>query len=102
MMKLFLSVNVNICFGCSKEPSHRDGSFEYPQHMFWLRNKKNSFKYVAISRGLFLEKNKKKQNSITLFYIFWGNFGRGSLRSYRLIDMVIVWQCFEFSNRTLV
>ena len=28
-----------MCFGCSKEPSHRDGSFEYPQHMFWLRKK---------------------------------------------------------------
>ena len=26
-----------------KEVSHRDGSFEYPQHMFWLRNKKNNF-----------------------------------------------------------
>ena len=32
-----------MCFGCSKEPSHRDGSFEYPQHMFWLRNKKINF-----------------------------------------------------------
>ena len=32
-----------MCFGCLKEPSHRDGSFEYPQHMFWLRNKKNNF-----------------------------------------------------------
>ena len=31
-----------MCFGCSKEPSHRDSSFEYPQHMFWLRNKKNN------------------------------------------------------------
>ena len=30
-------------FGCSKEPSYRDGSFEYPQYMFWLRNKKNNF-----------------------------------------------------------
>ena len=28
-----------MCFGCSKEPSHRDGSFGYPQHMFWLKNK---------------------------------------------------------------
>ena len=28
-----------MCFGCSKEQSHQDGSFEYPQHMFWLRNK---------------------------------------------------------------
>ena len=29
-----------MCFGCSKEPSHRDSSFGYPQHMFWLENKK--------------------------------------------------------------
>ena len=29
---------------CSKEPSHRDGSFETPQHnMFRLRNKKIIF-----------------------------------------------------------
>ena len=32
-----------MCFGCSKEPSHRDGSFEYPQYKFWMRNKENSF-----------------------------------------------------------
>ena len=29
-----------MCFGCSKEPS---GSFEYPQHMFWMRSKDNNF-----------------------------------------------------------
>ena len=40
---IFLSISLNMCFGCSKEPSHRDGSFEYSQHMFWLRNKKNNF-----------------------------------------------------------
>ena len=39
---VFLSISLNMCFGCSKEPSHRDGAFEYPQHMFWLRNKKNN------------------------------------------------------------
>ena len=33
---IFLSNSQNMCFGCSKEPSHGDGSFEYPQHMFWL------------------------------------------------------------------
>ena len=44
-----LPININMCFGCSKEPSqwkepsHWDGSFEYPQHMFWLSNKKNNF-----------------------------------------------------------
>ena len=42
-----LALNCNyfliICCGCSKEPSHWDDSFEYPQNMFWLRNKKNNF-----------------------------------------------------------
>ena len=40
-----------MCLGCSKEPSHRDGSFEYPQHMFWLRNKKNNFQLCTLIRG---------------------------------------------------
>ena len=31
---IFLSISLSICFGCSKEPSHQDGSFEYQQHMF--------------------------------------------------------------------
>ena len=30
-------------FRCSKEPSNRDGSFEYPQHMFWMRNIEKRF-----------------------------------------------------------
>ena len=34
---IFLSISLNMCFGCSKEPSHQDDSFEYPQHMFWLK-----------------------------------------------------------------
>ena len=41
ILAVFLPMNLTIWFVCSKEPSHRDGSFEYPQHMFWLRNKKN-------------------------------------------------------------
>ena len=40
---IILSIMLNVCFGCSKEPSHRDGSFEFRQLMFWLRNKKNNF-----------------------------------------------------------
>ena len=42
-MIIFLPISLNICFGCPKEPSHGDGSFEYPQHMIWLRNKKTNF-----------------------------------------------------------
>ena len=40
-----------MCFECSKEPCHRDGSFEYPQHMFWLRNKKNNFQLHTFILG---------------------------------------------------
>ena len=40
---IFLPSNLNIHFGCSKDQSHGDGSFEFQQHMFWLRKKKNNF-----------------------------------------------------------
>ena len=43
IVNIFLPINFNICFGCSKEPSQQDVSFEYPQHTFWLRNKKIEF-----------------------------------------------------------
>ena len=36
IVNIFLP-SFNICFECSKD------SFEYPQHMFWLRNKKINF-----------------------------------------------------------
>ena len=42
-MIIFLSIILNMCFGCSKELSHWDGSLEYPQHIFWLKNKKYNF-----------------------------------------------------------
>ena len=34
------SIHLLMCFGRSKEPSHRDGSFEYPKYMLWPRNEK--------------------------------------------------------------
>ena len=40
-----------MCFGCSKELSHQNGSFEYSQHMFWLRNKKNDFLFSTLIWG---------------------------------------------------
>ena len=42
-VQIFLPISFNIYFGCSKELSHWNGSFEYPQNMFWLRNKKINF-----------------------------------------------------------
>ena len=53
---IFLVISLNMCFGCSKEPSHWVGSFEYQQHMFWLRNKKNNFQI-----------NKKILRKISIF-----------------------------------
>ena len=48
---IFLPIGFNMCFGCSKEPSHRDGSFEYLQHISWLRNKKNNFLLCTLIWG---------------------------------------------------
>ena len=49
---IFLPISLNMCFGRSKGPSHRDGSFEYLQHMAWLRNKKNNFLLRTLIWGL--------------------------------------------------
>ena len=57
IVKNFIPIFFSICFECSKEPSHWDGSFEYPQHMFWLINKKIVFvictQYIYISKSSF-------------------------------------------------
>ena len=50
IVNIFLPISLNICFGCSKEPSHWGGSFQYPQHMFWLRNKKNYFLVCTLNQ----------------------------------------------------
>ena len=42
----------HMCFGCSRELSHWDGSFEHPQHVFLFINKKNSFNNTRLSSGL--------------------------------------------------
>ena len=49
IVNIFLPISFNIRFGCSKEPSQQDGSFEYPQHMFWLRNKKVNFLVLTLN-----------------------------------------------------
>ena len=53
IVNIFLSISFSICFGCSKESSHWDDSFEYPQQTFWLRNKKIIFfNFALLSNGL--------------------------------------------------
>ena len=52
IVNIFLPISFNICFGFSKEPYQWDGSFEYPQHMFWLWNKEINFWYTLLTKGL--------------------------------------------------
>ena len=71
MVNIFLPISFNTCFGCSKEPSRRDGSFEYPQHMFWLRNKKNNFLLCTLNwrPGIYLELSYYKFPNIAFIFI---------------------------------
>ena len=66
---IFLSISLSMCFGCLKEPSHWDGSYEYPQHMFWLRNKKINFSYALLSGGLW---SAKQLTRAGIFWVFSG------------------------------
>ena len=49
IVNIFLPISVSTCIGCSKEPSHRDGSFEHPQHISWLKNKKDISQLALLS-----------------------------------------------------
>ena len=67
--KLFsLFLIQNICCGCSKEPSQRDGSIEHTQHMFKLMGKKiitiNKiiFCYTLLSGGLYPDGLENRYN----------------------------------------
>ena len=42
-MNVFLSFAQNIDCGYTFEPPRRGGSNEYPQPMFWSKNKKNRY-----------------------------------------------------------
>ena len=53
MVNIFLPISFNSRFWCLKELSPRDGSFEYPQHMFWMRNKHKKYIHTLLSGGLF-------------------------------------------------
>ena len=50
--------------------AHRDGSFEYPQHMFWLEIRKIIFSYATLSAGLVHSRGfiKRREAGIFPFY----------------------------------
>ena len=46
-----LHINLYLCFGGQKNHLN-ETSFEYPQHMFSMGRKDNSFPYALLSEGL--------------------------------------------------
>ena len=50
-MFLFFFFAQNIDCGYSLEPPQRCGSNEYPQSMFWIKNKKNVYTPANLSKG---------------------------------------------------
>ena len=61
-----------MCLGCSKEPSQRDSSFEYPQYMFWLRNNNMNFVDIAKKCIFTLAKNIYMFDRKALIIIIFG------------------------------
>ena len=101
IVNIFLPININICFGCSKEASHWTGSFENPQHMFQLRNKKNIFQihtfiiyYVMKYRKYWLNimhifhSHEKYKNFIKFWYFHRTETVRLELLFFYFLNMV--------------
>ena len=55
LVNIFIPISFNICFGCSKEPSHWGGSFEYPQHNFGWERRKLNFHYKLLTKVLLFD-----------------------------------------------
>ena len=67
-MIISLPINLTCVFGCSKEPSHLGGSFEYPQHMFWMRHKKSFSIRTLIWRP---DNNNNNNNKMSFRNLNW-------------------------------
>ena len=55
MFFIFLIFAQNIDCGCTLEPLRRGGSNEYPQSMFWSKNKKNRYTLTCIPQFYYMK-----------------------------------------------
>ena len=77
---------------CSKEPSHRGSSFEYPQHMFWMKNKENSFQIHTLTWRP--GHNREMTSSNPIKYIFLhGNSLREAVWSRKIHVQIMTFTC---------
>ena len=83
-----------MCFGCSEEPSHRDGAFKYPQHIFQLRNTNlfsvthsqlKSCNVVVVVVVVVVVPNDRLQNKVV------DRVGRGSKHSLITYKHICLW-----------
>ena len=77
IVNICLAIILSLCFECWKEPSHWDDSFEYPQHMLWLRNKFHlSLRFCKCDLGCYTSLDSASINiSHFLLLIFWEGSG---------------------------
>ena len=54
---IFLIFAQDIDCGYTLEPPRRGGSNEYPQSMFWSKNKKNRYSCIHLQTPVFIYKN---------------------------------------------
>ena len=74
-----LHIHLNMCFGCSKELSHWDCSFEYPQHIFCWEIRKlpvlncfqKGYTWLQQYKGLIIWSSGWY---LALLYVFFFNF----------------------------
>ena len=84
-------VRFTICFGCSKEPYQREGSFEYPQQMIWLRNKKIKFSLSTVILGVELYSIAPLLKCSIDIYLFLNKIYRCDNIFYYLVNSDKLW-----------
>ena len=62
---------------------------EYPQHMFWLRNKKKSFCYALLTKGLPFKSAQSDRFLRCLLYVFYKVESFPTLRTTILRSVII-------------
>ena len=68
-VNIFFPINLNRFWECSNELSHQDGSFEYPQNILKLRNKKKFMHILARGMDIWIFRvNTVKMDIIILSY----------------------------------
>ena len=54
IVNIFLPINFNICFGCSKEPSYLKGLLSTHNICFCLRNKKHKYSLCTLMIDMYV------------------------------------------------